>query len=71
MRELPRAPVRLYAGTADRDVAFANTESCRRSLAANGVDAPVEEIAGADHVGSALAAYPRIVRWFRELATRS
>ncbi|MEU6235271.1 hypothetical protein [Kitasatospora sp. NPDC047058] len=64
----PRAPVRLYSGGLDRDVAVANTESCRRALAAHGVDAPVVETADADHNGSALASYPAILAWFRGFA---
>jgi dienelactone hydrolase len=36
----PHAPVRLYDGNLDTDVALANTLSCQHSLAANGVDAP-------------------------------
>ncbi|WBO61457.1 lipase family protein [Streptomyces camelliae] len=66
----PHAPVRLYDGNLDTDVALANTLSCRHALAANGVDAPVVNAGNVDHTGSALVSYPKILQWFRGLTNR-
>jgi hypothetical protein len=64
----PRVPVRLYAGTADRDVVFANSESCRADLAGHGArDARVVDVGDVDHFGSAMTALPRVLAWFRTL----
>ncbi|MHA6765305.1 alpha/beta hydrolase family protein [Streptacidiphilus sp. PAMC 29251] len=63
----PKAPVRLYDGNLDRDVAVANTLSCQRSLAANGVQAPIVNAGDVDHFGSAHVSYPRILQWFQQL----
>ncbi len=60
----PRVPTRLYAGRADRDVVFANTDRCRAQLVAHGGDATVEDMGEVDHVGTAVAALPEIRSWF-------
>jgi hypothetical protein len=59
----PAVPVRLYAGTADRDVVFSNAESCETDLRARGTrDVRVVNVGDVDHFGSAMAALPRIAR---------
>ncbi|WP_433802620.1 alpha/beta hydrolase family protein [Actinomycetospora sp. CA-084318] len=64
----PDVPVRLYAGHGDRDVVYANSTSCRDQLRVRGGDAVVEDMGGADHVGTAIAALPAIRTWFAELS---
>ncbi|THA58097.1 lipase [Streptomyces sp. A0958] len=68
----PRAPVRLYTASGDEQ---ATTEYCRAALAKKGVSAPVTDLGAVDyhgsrHLGSNVAATPRIVRWFGELSRR-
>ena len=59
----PRVPVRLYAGRADRDVVFANAESCETDLRAHGTrDVRLVDFGETDHVGSVIAALPEITR---------
>ncbi|MEV5604615.1 lipase [Streptomyces sp. NPDC052299] len=69
----PRAPVRLYMATGDEQATTENTGRCHVQLAANGVHAPVVDLGAADyhgsrHLGSNVAATPRIVRWFAGLS---
>ncbi|MFB8087382.1 lipase [Streptomyces sp. NPDC055992] len=71
----PRAPVRLYMASGDEQATTGNTDRCRAALASNGVRAPVTDLGAADyhgsrHLGSNVAATPRIVRWFAGLARR-
>jgi pimeloyl-ACP methyl ester carboxylesterase len=64
----PTVPVRLYAGTADRDVVFANSQNCQDNLLANGArDTKLVNVGDVDHFGSATAALPQILRWFTTL----
>ncbi|MEW2291383.1 alpha/beta hydrolase [Streptomyces sp. NPDC006743] len=63
----PAVPVRLYAGNADTDVPIGNARSCSGTLAAHGVTAPVMNQGDVDHGGSAMAALPKIARWFGAL----
>lgn len=59
----PRVPVRLYAGRADRDVVFTNSESCAADLRAHGTrDVRLVDLGETDHFGSAEAALPEIAR---------
>ncbi len=60
----PQAPVRLYAGTADRDVVYANSESCQRSLATNGTYARLINLGDVDHFESGRLALPQVLAWF-------
>jgi acetyl esterase/lipase len=61
----PRVPVRLYAGTADRDVVFGNSVSCQSQLAARGTrDSRVVNVGAVDHFGSAVTALPKVLRFF-------
>lgn len=71
----PRAPVRLYMASGDEQATTENTAHCRAALAGNGVPAPVVDLGAVDyhgsrHLGSNVAATPRIVRWFGELSRR-
>ncbi|MGW7380047.1 hypothetical protein [Streptomyces sp. NPDC054794] len=60
----PAAPVRLYAGAKDTDVPIGNARTCARTLAGEGARVRVLNQGDVDHVGSYVAALPRIVRWF-------
>jgi len=60
----PRAPVRLYAATGDTQVAYLNSVSCQRQLAARGVRVPLIRLGHVDHFPSEHLALPRAVRWF-------
>lgn len=64
----PRVPVRLYAGTADRDVLFSNSESCQDQLRAHGAgDTQVVNVGDVDHFTSAVVALPQVLSWFDSL----
>lgn len=64
----PTAPVRLYAGTADRDVVFSNSESCQEELVANGThDTKLVNLGPVDHFTSAMTALPQVLAWFNTL----
>ncbi|MEU7133786.1 alpha/beta hydrolase [Streptomyces sp. NPDC046261] len=67
----PDVPVRLHAAAGDTDVPIANSRSCARDLARNGVKAPVIDHGKANHFGTFKAAEPQIVRWFDALERRS
>lgn len=56
----PKVPVRLYAGTADRDVVFGNAESCQAQLG----NARLVNVGPVDHFTSARKALPEIANWF-------
>jgi acetyl esterase/lipase len=60
----PRAPVRLYASHGDRDVVFANAQTCSAQIRAKGGHAEIEDMGQVDHVGTALASLPLIRAWF-------
>jgi hypothetical protein len=60
----PRVPVTIYSGTLDRDVPAANAQVCAAGLRARGTDVTVRSMGAVDHAGTALAAYPQIVRAF-------
>ncbi|MEV0699079.1 lipase family protein [Saccharopolyspora sp. NPDC050389] len=62
----PEIPVRLYHGTADKDVPFANSERCQQLLAASGGEAELVNVGPLDHNGSAFGAIPQIADWFAE-----
>lgn len=64
----PRVPVRLFAGTADRDVVFGNSESCQDTLRAHGTrDSQVVNVGEVDHFTSAFLALPQVLAWFESL----
>jgi hypothetical protein len=60
----PGITVHLYTGTKDTDVVAANADSCAASLRARGADVRVHSMGDVDHFGTAMAAYPQIVRAF-------
>ncbi|WUS96399.1 lipase [Streptomyces sp. NBC_00708] len=69
----PRAPVRLYTASGDEQATTENTANCRAALASKGVRVPVDDLGAVDyhgsrHLGSNVAATPRIVRWFAGLS---
>lgn len=68
----PDVPIRLYRVTADEQANRANTDVCRRALAAHGVPVPVVELGTPEyqdsrHLGSAVAGATATVTWFRQL----
>jgi hypothetical protein len=63
----PRAPVRLYAASADQAVAIANSAHCARELRARGADPELIRLGPLDHFGSMFAAVPRVLTWFEHL----
>ncbi len=67
----PDVPVRLHAAGGDTDVPIANSRSCARQLARNGVKVPVIDHGKADHFGTFKEAEPQIVRFFDALERRS
>jgi hypothetical protein len=63
-----RVPVRLYAGTADRDVTFSNSENCRTDLLMQGArDVKLVNLGETDHFTSAMTALPQVLTWFNML----
>ncbi|MEU4194679.1 hypothetical protein AB0E69_22460 [Kribbella sp. NPDC026611] len=64
----PRVPVHLYTGTKDRDVVAANADVCAASFRARGADVELHSMGAVDHMGTASAAYPEIVRAFSRWA---
>lgn len=63
---VPRAPVRLYAATADRNVPYANAEHCLRDL--RSADATLQDLGAVDHATSARVALPQILAWFQQVS---
>lgn len=64
----PGVPVRLFAGSADRDVVIENSTSCLKDLRAAGVDARLINVGKVDHFVSDARSQPRILAWFRHRA---
>lgn len=61
----PRVPVRLFVGTADRDVVHTNADSCQEDLAAHGArDTRVVSLGEVDHFATAMVALPQVLAWF-------
>ncbi|RKS70966.1 hypothetical protein BZB76_5446 [Actinomadura pelletieri DSM 43383] len=60
----PRAPVRVYAATGDKDVTVRNAKHCVEALRANGVKAPLTDFGDVLHGESKRAALPRILTWW-------
>ncbi|AYF79462.1 lipase [Nocardia yunnanensis] len=67
----PHLPVRLYTGSADRDVAPANSAACLTALRGHGVDAQLTDVGPVDHSGSGKRGTAQAVRWFLEAGTRN
>ncbi len=64
----PRAPIRLYYGEADVDVAPAEALVAATHFAARGADVRAISVGAVDHEGSVLAAFQQVRAWFDELA---
>jgi hypothetical protein len=63
----PRAPLRLYYGSMDRDVLPDEALNTARIMRERGADAVSIDVGPVAHDESMLAAAPRIVAWLREL----
>ncbi|WP_242909516.1 lipase family protein [Actinomadura terrae] len=60
----PDVPVRLFAGSGDEQVAYANTLSCARALRAHGARPQVVDYGPkSQHMGSLKRGLPDILRW--------
>ncbi|WP_439679352.1 lipase family protein [Embleya sp. MST-111070] len=62
----PRVPVVLFGARGDREVPFANTESCARTLSAHGTDVRVDDLGDIGHFPSGIGSAPRILAWFAD-----
>jgi len=63
----PRVPVLLFASPADTQVTITNSRHCQAELRAHGVDAPLVELPGVEHLDTPIPALPQIIRWFSGL----
>lgn len=66
---IPRAPVRLYYGSEDRDVLPAEAIEAERRMRAAGADARAVNVGAVGHDASMLAAAPLMFAWLRERDT--
>jgi acetyl esterase/lipase len=65
----PNVPVRLYAGTADRDVVFANSQSCQADLVAHGTrDSEVVNVGDVDHFTAGRLSLSQVLAFFNREA---
>jgi Secretory lipase len=64
----PRAPLRLYFGEADVDVAPEEARAAATLFRARGADVRAISVGAVDHEGSVLVAVPQLRAWFDELA---
>lgn len=60
----PRAPVRLYTATGDREVPIGNAEQCATQLRSFGTDPTLVNLGNVDHMRSPVIALPDVVDWF-------
>jgi hypothetical protein len=65
----PRAPIRLYFGSADLDVSPQEALVEAERLSARGGDVQAVGVGNVDHDGSVLAAIPVLRGWFDALAS--
>jgi hypothetical protein len=63
----PRVPTRVYAARGDRQVAFANAQSCVAQLHRYRANARLIDVGPVDHFPSTLRATPRVLTWFMRL----
>ena len=63
----PKAPVRLYYGSADKDVVPEEALRAEERFRAKGADVIAVNVGEADHEGSLIAAAPLIVAWLEEM----
>jgi hypothetical protein len=66
----PKAPVRLYFASRDREAANANTDHCLASLRSNGASARKVDVGKVDHPSSNVLGAAATVRWFSQLEGR-
>ena len=64
----PRAPVRIYVGTADEDVPPENAFAIERTFKLRGSVSEVVDLGPLNHELTAFAAFPLVRTWFDELA---
>ncbi|WP_395961126.1 hypothetical protein [Actinomadura sp. 6N118] len=69
----PRVPMRLYKVSKDEQASTLNTDNCRISLSARGVNVPVVDLGDhayddSRHLGANVAGTARVVRWFSGLS---
>jgi hypothetical protein len=64
---IPRAPLRLYYGSMDRDVLPDEALNASRIMQARGADVAAIDVGPVGHDASMLAAAPRILAWLRQL----
>ncbi|MFF1821097.1 alpha/beta hydrolase family protein [Kribbella sp. NPDC058245] len=58
----PPVPLHFYSGTKDTDVVAANSTSCATALRTRGATVTVHSLGAVDHFGTAMTAYPEIIR---------
>jgi pimeloyl-ACP methyl ester carboxylesterase len=66
---IPRAPLRLYYGSMDKDVLPDEALNASRIMQARGANVAAIDVGTVGHDASMLAAAPRILAWLRELET--
>lgn len=65
----PEVPVRLYAGSGDTTVPYANSEHCLRDFGPQ--NAELIDLGDVSHSSSAAKGLPQVLDWFHELAPPS
>lgn len=63
----PRAPIRLYYGSADRDVVPREAQATSAEMQARGGDVTAIDVGDVGHDPSLLAAVPRVLAWMDQL----
>lgn len=63
----PKAPVRMYYGSADLDVVPQEARGAALAMRARGADVAAVDVGPVGHEASMLAAAPRIFAWLKEL----
>jgi pimeloyl-ACP methyl ester carboxylesterase len=64
------APLRLYYGTKDVDVAPVEAATTARQMVARGSAVTAVDVGATDHGGSVLAAAPMVLEWLGQLTTK-
>lgn len=67
----PKAPIRLYYGSQDKDVVPEEALAAARAMRARGADATAIDVGPVGHDASMLAAAPLILAWLRELDAKA
>jgi pimeloyl-ACP methyl ester carboxylesterase len=67
----PKAPVRMYYGSADLDVVPDESRAAALAMRARGADVTAEDVGPVGHDASMLAAAPRIFAWLKALEAAS